>query len=208
MGYYGKDRIEMLAYVPFEAKRILEVGCGEGRFLRQLIIRQKAEIWGVEVDIDSAKIAKDVVDKIIINDITKVMNELPDNYFDCVIFNDVLEHLVDPYAILKNISYKIESNGVIVSSLPNVRYYKVLYHLVVSKRWDYRDSGVLDKTHLRFFTFNNIRELFENNGYSIVILQGINPTTSFLYKLINFIFFGFFYDSRFIQFVCVAKVSK
>ncbi len=99
----------------------------------------------------------------------------------------------------------MSKDGLIVASLPNIRYFKVLYHLLISKRWDYKDYGVLDKTHVRFFTYKNIKELFEKNGYQTINIEGINPTKSLKYKIMNTLTLGYFWDSSFIQFICSAK---
>ncbi len=138
-------------------------------------------------------------------DILYALNELPDKYFDCIILNDILEHLSDPHSLLKNINQKLSINGVIVASIPNIRYFEVLFFLLLFKRWDYKDHGVLDKTHSRFFTQKNIKELFQESGYEVVTLKGIHPTSSILYNFVNCLTLGFMWDSRYMQFACVSK---
>ena len=206
--YYKKERSEVLIFIPIKARNILEIGCGAGTFSEQVKSRQDAEIWGIELDFDSAKIAKSVLDKIFVDDVFNVVDEIPDHQFDCIICNDVLEHIIDPYSLVSKLLKKLTVEGVLVASIPNVRYFKVLYHLNFSKRWDYKDWGVLDRTHLRFFTYKNIRELFENQGYEIVSINGINPTKSPYFKIINLLTLGHYWDSRYIQFVCVAKAKS
>jgi len=136
------------------------------------------------------------------------LDELPDNYFDCIVFNEVLWHMVDPYSLVNTIKSKLAPEGVVVASLPNIRFFEVLFFLLFFKRWDYQKCGVLDKTHLRFFTFKNIKELFTSNGYEIREFKGINPTRSVLYNTVNILTLGFMWDSRYTQFACVAQKKK
>jgi len=117
-----------------------------------------------------------------------------------------LEHLADPYTVLFNIKTKLNKNGVVVSSIPNVRYYSNLKKLLIDKQWQYEDLGILDKTHLRFFTEKSIKDTFDRLGYEIVKLSGINafnPTWKF--KLLNIITLGNLSDTKFAQFGCIAK---
>ena len=86
--------------------------------------------------------------------------------FDCVIFGDVLEHLFDPWAVIEKVKPYIKQNGVILASIPNVAHISVLAPLL-SGNWTYTEYGLLDKTHVRFFTFNEMLRMFLKAGYSI-----------------------------------------
>lgn len=121
--YFKDPRYEMISFVPENAKRILDVGCGEGFFGFQLKREINAKIWGIEIDRTAAESAQKKLDKVVVGDISKTIDELPDTYFDCVIFNDILEHLIDPFTILIKIKKKLSKNGLVVSSIPNIRYY-------------------------------------------------------------------------------------
>ena len=112
---------------------------------------------------------------------------------------------MDPYSLVNTIKSKLAPGGVIVASLPNVRCFEVLFFLLFFKRWDYQEYGVLDRTHLRFFTYKNIQELFIMSDYEISHIKGINPTNSILYKMVNIMTLGFMWDSRYPQFACVAR---
>jgi len=209
--YYDCERTEMLPFVPFSAKRILEIGCAKGGFSMLLKERQEAEVWGIELNPEAASVAAARLDKVISGDILQVLHELPEYYFDCVICNDILEHLPAPERILEKLEKHILPGGVIVASIPNMRYLPVLYELLVRKDWRYRDSGVLDRTHLRFFTRKSISRLFETSGYRVVTLAGLKIKTSFfvsvIFALVNIFTLGYYNDSRFIQYACVAKKS-
>ena len=135
--------------------------------------------------------------------------ELPfaEESFDCIIFNDVLEHLVDPWMAVNRFARTLRKGGCMVASIPNVRYFRVLKALVQDKTWVYADKGVLDRTHLRFFTKKTIPGLFEPAGLHIETLTGINATRRFpaKYALINWLTFGGLEDARYLQFACVAR---
>ncbi len=204
-GYYIQNRHEMLKFIPVDAAKILDVGCGEGKFSFQLKQRSNTEIWGIELDNISGEIAKTRLDNVLIGNLNGIIPTLPENYFDCIIFNDILEHLEDPYNTLLNIKSKLSQNGVVVSSIPNVRYISNLKKLLFDKDWHYEDEGILDKTHLRFFTQKSIINMFDTLGFEILQMEGINPSKSKNLKLANFIFMGNLTDAKFLQFASVVK---
>lgn len=203
--YYLWSRNEMLEFIPMESKKILDVGCAEGLFGNLLKKKLNAEVWGVELDKNAAEKAKNNIDKILQGDITKLYSELPEKFFDCIIFNDVLEHLVDPYCLLSNIKKYLTDDGTVVCSIPNVRHYKVLRNLLFKKQWKYEDSGVLDITHLRFFTKNSIIDMFKSLDYEILTLKGIHKTSSWNFKIWNLITLGNISDAGYLQFACIVR---
>lgn len=170
MQYSDFEREEMLPFVPVKG-RILDVGCNKGGFGAHLKARG-AEVWGVEPDMDCAAIAATRLDRVIHG---RYPEDIPaGTTFDCVVFNDVLEHMVDPIEVLLATHRLLASSGVIVASIPNVRNLRVVGRLLLRGRWDYADVGILDRTHLRFFTRGTMRELFENTGYRVEQLSPIN----------------------------------
>ena len=207
-GYYTQARPEMLTFVPKDAKRILDVGCSEGRFGLQLKEMLNAEVWGVEMVQTAAEIARPRLDRILVGDVMQQLQHLPAAYFDCITFNDVIEHIVDPYKMLLAMKEKLSSRGVIVTSIPNVRYFRNLFNVVVRGNWRYEEHGILDNTHLRFFTKKSIKEMFESLGYTVVQLKGINATPSWKVTLFNVTTFGLFSDTRYLQFCCVAAPTR
>ncbi len=166
--YYDGDREDMLKYVPANAKVILEVGCGEGNFAFALKRRNNAEVWGMELDPVSGRKAGGKLDKVLIGDAGLLVKELPDRYFDAVVFNDVLEHLIDPYSLLDYIKIKLKSGGVVVSSVPNIRYFRALIEIIWHQQWRYTDYGTFDRTHLRFFTQKSIADMYGEAGYRVL----------------------------------------
>ena len=205
--YYSNARPEMDRFIPSTARRILDVGCGEGRFGQRLKEKLNVEVWGVELVPLAADVARDRLDRVFCGDIMQQLVHIRDHFFDCIIFNDVIEHLVDPYRVLIAIKQKLTREGVVICSIPNIRYFRNLFDLAVRGEWRYQDSGVLDKTHLRFFTKKSIVQMFESLGYRITRLEGINPTPSWRVRLFNLITLGFFGDTPYLEFACVAQPS-
>src|SRR5690606_19979004 len=163
-GYYSGLRKDMLPYVPRSTRRLLEVGCAEGAFSSQLKGDRGLEAWGVEMNSTAAQVAASRLDKVVHGRAEDVLDQIPDSYFDCIVCNDVLEHIYDPYSLLLALKGKLAADGVLVASIPNIRYYKVLGELLFKRQWRYADSGVLDKTHVRFFTRESLREMSQELG--------------------------------------------
>lgn len=209
--YYSQSRGNMLCFIPKEANRILEVGCGTGNFSAQLS-KEKKETWGVEFNEKASIEAREKLFKVINRSLDDALEELPEDYFDVIVLNDVLEHLLFPWEDLQHLKSKLTKDGVIVSSIPNVRYVKNLFNLIFKKDWKYVDQGILDSTHFRFFTKKSIKELYENNGYTIQKMKGINATKSFLFfpiaLLVNVVLLCTQLDIFWVQYATVAKKTK
>ena len=207
--YYRAGRDEMLPFIPEGIKTAIEVGCGDGAFGAALKAQGKTEeYWGLEIHPPSGETARQTLDKVFIGNAEHLVDELPDSYFDVMVFNDSLEHLVDPFLFLAKAKNKLKPGGVVVASIPNVRYFKNLYQLIFKKQWRYVDSGILDRTHLRFFTCESIRDMFEDAGLSIVQLKGIHGSRKRKIRMLSLLSFGLLSDIRFLQFAVVAKVAR
>ncbi|MGI8438574.1 MAG: class I SAM-dependent methyltransferase [Chthoniobacterales bacterium] len=202
--YFSRVRPEMLPFIPHEVRRILEFGCGEGTFGAQLK-KRGAEVWGVELEPSAAEIARQQLDRVFCGDALEMIAHLPAAYFDCIIFNDVLEHLIDPYTVLLAARRLFTAEGLVVCSIPNVRFFRNFFNFVVRGDWHYEDSGIMDKTHLRFFTRKSIAEMFESLSYQVVRLEGINATPSWRVALLSAMLFGALEDTKYLQFCCVAR---
>ena len=147
---------------PAQSIRVLEVGCRCGGTLLQIRNTYKnAQVYGIEQEEALAKIAKQLA-TIIENDIEE---DLPyeEAFFDFIILGDVLEHLKDPWETLSRLKKYVKPGGKIIASIPNMMHYSVLMPLIQGK-WQYTDSGILDRRHLRFFTLEGIYELFRKAG--------------------------------------------
>jgi 2-polyprenyl-3-methyl-5-hydroxy-6-metoxy-1,4-benzoquinol methylase len=207
-GYYDNVRKEMLKYLPESAKKILDIGCGNGAFASVVKQKNEAEVWGIELMSDEAQIAQEVLDTVFVGPCENHLSALPAQYFDAIYLNDVLEHLVDPYTVLEILKSKLAPNGVIISSIPNVRFYKTFSRVLFSKDWKYEGHGIMDKTHLRFFTGKSIRRMYEDLGYSILIHEGINKTKSIKPLIFNLFFLFTQMDIRNVQYATVASVKS
>ena len=203
--YYSQSRKEMLPFMPATISKLLDLGCHKGSFGFLIKSLFNAEVWGIELDPDSASIAQKQLDTVIVGDINVVMKDIPDHYFDCITCNDVLEHLLDPYSVLKDLKSKLTPDGVIVCSLPNVRYWDNLKNFLLRKQWKYTDHGILDRTHLRFFTELSMRDMFDSLGFEILRMEGITPTRSDNFKVFNFLTGGSLKDAKFLQFASVIR---
>ena len=205
--YYKNSRPEMLSSFPSDAKTVLDVGCGEGDFAMSIKKLFKTETWGIEYMTEAGTIAKNKLDNVLIGPCENFIDELPDNYFDVIYFNDVLEHLVDPYEVLKKIKSKLSKNGVIISSIPNIRYHSAIKMLLFKKDWKYEKSGVMDKTHLRFFTKKSIRRMYEDLGFKILSHKGINKTKSIKPYVFNLVFMFTATDMFYVQYKTIVSLK-
>lgn len=123
-------------------------------------------VSGIEAFPEAAEQAKEKLDHVVLGDIETMEMPYEEEQFDCVIFGDVLEHLFDPWAVIEKVKPYIKHNGVILASIPNVAHISVLAPLLAGN-WSYTEYGLLDKTHIRFFTFNEMLRMFLKAGYSI-----------------------------------------
>lgn len=170
--YYRADRSEMLAFVRSDAHQILEVGCGEGTFL-QLLAQERPGVTahGIEINEEAARRGREDGLHIVTGAYPDV--EMPGGPYDTVLFNDVLEHIVDPWNALRVTASILAPGGEVVASLPNIRFHDTLHEIVVRGDFRYRPQGVLDITHLRFFTMDSARRMFDEAGYAVESVTGI-----------------------------------
>ncbi len=203
--YFDSIRDDMLEYIPGHVKKTVEFGCGRGGFSSLVKERLAAETWAVEIDKASAAVAAGKLDKIICADVHEGLKQLPDNYFDACIFFDILEHLANPYSLLSGVKTKLAAGGVVVASIPNIRYYRAFAEYVFGADWRYRQQGIMDKTHLRFFTKRSILRMFDELGFEILTIEGIHPTSSRTYKILNLMLLGALSDVRYKHFAVVAR---
>jgi 2-polyprenyl-3-methyl-5-hydroxy-6-metoxy-1,4-benzoquinol methylase len=139
------------------------------------------------------------------SDAAKSLDDIPNNYFDCIILFDILEHLIDPYTLLHALKNKLSSKGVIIASIPNIRYYRTFVDLVIHGNWDYKEHGILDKTHLRFFTYKSIVKMLNSLDFQILVLEGIHPTSSRTFKILNILLLNSLADIKYKHFAIVIK---
>ena len=166
------------------ALRILDVGCGTGGLVRRL--REdfcRAIFDGVEVNADACQEARPGFDRLFTGSIEDYLaTEFPPRTYDYIILADILEHLLDPWTVLAALLQGLKVEGRLVVSLPNVGNYTVIYNLLQG-RWEYDEAGgLLDKSHLRFFTLQDAQKMLQRAGYQI---DEIRSTRSPHHELID-----------------------
>ncbi len=204
--YYLSERKDIFPFIPQGIQKTLDVGCATGGFSTKLKKERNTESWGIEMQEDVAKIAKTKLDKVLVGSFDEVAHDLPQHYFDCIFFNDVLEHMSYPETCLTKIKANLRPDGKIIASIPNMRHISVLRELILKKDWKYEDSGILDRTHLRFFTKKSIIRMFEDCGYRVDLIKGINGVSPYCFtSLINMALFNSLNDTKYRQFLVVAS---
>lgn len=161
--YYDDPRPDIQALVDPRGRRVLDVGCGAGALGAALKERGAVHVTGVEPSPGPATRARARLDRLVEGDALSAPLPFAPGEFDYVIFADVLEHLPDPEAALKRYLPYLAPGGHVVVSVPNYRFYSVLWRLIVD-RWSYTDSGIRDRTHLRIFTRHSLQALLSVSG--------------------------------------------
>ncbi len=202
--YYEFNRLEMLQFIPKDAKFILDVGCASGKFGLEVKKQNNCLVWGVEPNKEAAELAKKNLDNVI-NSLFDNNTDFGGQKFDCIIFNDVLEHLVDPYSTIEICKKHLNPKGYIVSSIPNVFYYWNFIQNILQQDWKYEDAGIMDKTHLRFFSSKSIKKMFAESGGEIIKHEGINSYYSRKFKILNWLLLFKINSWQFQQFATVVK---
>ncbi len=164
---WSLPRTDLIELIPEGARRILDVGCGVGKTGQVLREKGFEEIFGVEVDSRAAHQAMPFYKEVIVGDVDRDILPFAEGFFDCILYGDVLEHLIDPWRVLHRHRQMLSEDGTIICSVPNVRYYGVLRSLIFKGEWDYTPLGILDRTHLRFFTLKTIEDMLRETGFEV-----------------------------------------
>jgi 2-polyprenyl-3-methyl-5-hydroxy-6-metoxy-1,4-benzoquinol methylase len=169
--YYTGDRPDLRGMIPETARRVLDVGCGAGTMGAALKAETGAEVVGIELFAEAAEIAERRLDAVVRADLQTLRTlPFPDGHFDAMTFGDVLEHMHDPHGLLRTLRRYLADDGLIVCSIPNVKHWSVVFQLLVRDRWEYGDKGLLDRTHVHFFTLTEIGALLDEAGFEPVQL--------------------------------------
>lgn len=165
-GYFQGSRPDVVRLIPDGPNKILELGCGEGRTLLSARSQGKAsEIAGI--DIIPPTESTGLLDRYIQGDIDTLEIPYPEGYFDILICADLLEHLVDPWRVLKRLSTLLKPGGQIVASIPNARNYLLFVQIFIMGRFEYKQEGLFDRGHIRFFCKRDINLLVEGAGFEV-----------------------------------------
>ena len=206
--YYSNNRAEMLQFLPPNPRRLIDVGCGEGLFGTAVKARYpECETWGVELMADAAQRAVPRYDRVVQTQFESA-GELPEAYFDVVTMNDVLEHMPWPEPALAKVRRILQPDGRLVLSLPNVQFLLNVLDLVKHNEWEYQDSGILDRTHFRFYTTKSAARLLERNGFQVEAIVGINAMRpKWYYRVAFWLAPRYFRWMPYFQFALVARPS-
>ncbi len=199
-----------------EGTRVLDVGCATGYFAKALLKKQ-CETWGIDVDKSAVKKASKYCKKAIIHDLNNKGDlPFPKNYFDHVIILDVIEHLLHPENILSIVKLHLKKGGTIIVSTPNIAHASIRL-MIMKGKFQYTSSGIMDNTHLHFYTKSSFSSLLVREGYKI---EKIIPTNGmckvpFLYKITDRLPFSMQYKIAKIlptlfsyQFIAIATQNK
>jgi 2-polyprenyl-3-methyl-5-hydroxy-6-metoxy-1,4-benzoquinol methylase len=220
--YETNPRTDVQPFIPAGVTSALDVGCGGGGFgdtLRR-VLGPDARLVGVEaVSTSAARARQHGFDDIVEGYFPQAMPTA--ERFELVCFNDVLEHLVDPWQVLRACHAYLADDGRVLAAIPNVQYAPVSLGLVRG-RWQYVESGVLDRTHVRFFAFETVQSLFEDAGYEVELVGRANsvwqhdwsPTAPPTWRrwtsgpfrtLLRRAFLRLFPDAEFMHYVILAR---
>ena len=177
-GYHNLLRREILELVPTTARRILDLGCGTGALGKALKERQRCYVHGIELNKEAAEQATKSLDLVVCDNLNRYDPTRANYRYDCIIFADILEHLISPWSVLQKFSSVLSEGGTIIASIPNMAHPWVISQLQKGL-FRYEPSGLLDITHLRFFTKTTIFQMFYRAGLKITNLRahpsGTNP---------------------------------
>ncbi len=169
-GYHDLLRREILELIPSTSKSILDLGCGAGNLGKALKKRQHCIVHGIELSSEAAEIAGKNLDHIWCDNLNRFDPKFIKQKYDTLIFADILEHLVSPWRTLKKFTSLLTENGTIIASIPNIAHPWILSNLKQGV-FRYEPAGILDITHLRFFTKTSLCQLFCGAGLKIVNIR-------------------------------------
>lgn len=206
LGYFDNVRLDVVSFIDKPVGDVLEIGCGAGGTLSYLKTNCLARhVVGIDIARSQVEIAlQQGVDEAFVSNLDDLEDILHGRTFDAILMLDVLEHLVDPWSVLKRVSAFLKTGGRIYLSLPNVQSVRVLVPLFMGQ-WQYKELGILDKTHLRFFTKRTAVELLVGAGF---LLEGVHHRleSHALPRLVNFLTLGMFRRYLTVQYILVGRI--
>lgn len=169
--YFTTARRDLVGDLPKTPARILELGCGNGATGRLALELGKAQEYvGIEMFEPMAREAQRHLTRVHIGDVSAISIPEEPASFDVLICSEVIEHLVDPASVLERLLAFVKSGGMVLASSPNVAHYSIIRDLMRA-RFEYQDAGAMDRTHLRWFTPDSYRRLFEDAGVEVIRLE-------------------------------------
>lgn len=187
--YYSRVRTWPSLFDITRGAKILDVGCGKGKLGAYLQRKYDATVTGLEIIESNFVVAASVLHSAHLGDIESMNMTVLGTGFDYVIFSDSLEHMLEPQMVLESMKAILAKDGRLLISMPNVRNFRVTVPLLFSDQWEYQDEGLLDRTHLRFFTRTSISNLLLRCGYEIEQIYCDLPKSSKV-GMLNIFTFG------------------
>jgi SAM-dependent methyltransferase len=167
-GYYGAGREDLVALLPRPIGRVLDVGCGAGNVARVLRAAGAETITGIEMVPEAAALAEPALDRLVVDTVEEALGSGDlGGPFDTIVVYDVLEHLVDPEPVVRDLLALAAPGGRLHVSVPNARNYTLVRDLVLRGTFGYADFGHRDATHLRWFTRADIVALIGRAGWEV-----------------------------------------
>jgi len=178
--YHQNARTEIVSFLNEPPGVVLDVGCGGGATAR--LVKEKfpgTRVVGIELNPHAAQYAGQFIDDVICDSIDNVDlgTRFPGLQIDTVLLLDVLEHLYDPWRALVRVRSWLDAGARVLASVPNIRNLANLDELAAG-RWEYAENGVLDVTHLRFFTKATLKRMFEETGFAVVHMEPLTQPMS------------------------------
>jgi len=205
--YFSHARTDIEPLLPPTLGRILEIGCGRGATLAWLKATRPCELLvGIELFAEAAGEARSHADHIECGDAEAILERVgARGPYDLVLCLDVLEHLVDPWQFVARVEKLLAPGGSLVISVPNVRHYRVSLPLLLLGRWRYESAGVLDRTHLRFFTREGARQLLDSPALQAARCRASRPPRGSGSWLANLMSAGLLSDLFAVQYMLAAQ---
>jgi 2-polyprenyl-3-methyl-5-hydroxy-6-metoxy-1,4-benzoquinol methylase len=207
VSYFGHARKDIEPLLPSTVGHVLEVGCSSGATLAWLKAQKRSEsTTGIELFASAAEKARTQVDTVLCGPAEEMLRELPEGrQYDLVLCLDVLEHMVDPWVFLRELVQRMRPGGQMIVSLPNIRFIGVLAPLLLQGQWRYREEGVLDRTHLRFFTRRTALELVQGAGLDLLRWRGNAPPARTTVGNLDAVTFGLLKEFTAYQWLIAAR---
>jgi len=203
--YFSQSRQDILPLLPAFSEAVLEVGCGNGATLLWLKqVKRAGYTHGLELFEPMADEARQWVDEVTLGNVEQLLPTFVARQYDLILCLDVLEHLVDPWKVVDECARLLRPGGTIIASIPNMRTAVVLWKLMVKGEFDYANEGIMDRTHLRWFTRKTAVELFQRPGLQVETCLPTPLAPGSKSDFFNKLSAGFFRDFVTIQYLISA----
>lgn len=207
--YFTRPRKDLISFLPEGTDlKILEVGAGGGDTLIELKQSGKAsEVAGIELFVlDGTYQNNALIDRFIIGNIEEIKPDLRTNYYDAILFGDVLEHLIDPWSVVKNVSGFLKPGGLLIASIPNIRSRQAFKKIFLEGDFGYTSEGLFDKTHYRWFCKKNMIDLLTPASFELVsVTSNLELKKGSGTRILNRLTGRFFEELLTVQFITVSR---